>query len=991
MPLDAAAPGALPRAALVPRPRLVGRVQRRFEVRLTTIVGGGGSGKTTLLADAMRTETEHVDVWYPCSAADRSGDRLLAGLVRACATRVGRVAGPDDDDPLARLSELVLGATPRRVCLVIDDAHVLGRSSLIDELISTLPVNGHVLVSGRSLPPINSARLDAAGQLEEIVQDDLLLDDAEVVTFANLRGVDVDLLRPAGGWPAFVELASTGTEARSRRYLDEEALAGLSADRRRRLAAFAFVGGGDGAVSTAVTGWSLDLLLADLPLVRWAGEHAQLHDLWTDLLVHELTEDDRRQAAVAAAAVARDRRDIDRAVDLAASVEAWDDVLDSLSAAVCDGVDGGLGAQQLRRWRAVLPNDAVETPMHLLVEGLLARELDQTSTEAMELFDRAAARFADGDEHELELVALTQLGYLTRVGGDPRAAEGFNDRIRRLADVYPPAEPFLAIGEAWTALTEGRPDRQLAALEAIDARTLPSTWQITRRHLIAHALFNLGRANEALTVVPRDIDTLPVPIPGALVTESQCVWHSGHPNLAIAEPPSGTSARHGARDRFVVNSWLGFMAVFAGDVDGARRAKAEATRHVGDRPGQLIRAQLAGLGNLIDLAAGDEESAAAALGQIITEIPLGDGIGEQLFRNILAVPYVLVPESREYWDTATLSPFHTEIRNVAAAFCRARETSDLSALTTLTWPEPGVIAAHVPVRWGVELALHGVRANRHEARQLAAWLAEHWHRPTRDLLAGFIDHDLLGDAARDVLVHTPTPPINAPTLQLLGHTEVSFRGQPTGDPNWRRERVRALLTWLALNPSTTRDRASTAVWPTLDPDRAAKNLRTTLNYLHTVLEPNRPSGDAPWFIRSDGQRLTLHGSLDTDLWQMNQLLDEAAVDERAGHPHEALPRLLAAGALWRGDLAADLDHEWLELERIHVRSRFVRASCRAAELLVATDRPIEAIPVARRALDADPYHEPSYRAMAAAYRAVDDEGAARATEAYAAAQLGPDG
>ena len=69
---------------------------------------------------------------------------------------------------------------------------------------------------------------------------------------------------------------------------------------------------------------------------------------------------------------------------------------------------------------------------------------------------------------------------------------------------------------------------------------------------------------------------------------------------------------------------------------------------------------------------------------------------------------------------------------------------------------------------------------------------------------------------------------------------------------------------------------------------------------------------------------------------------------------------------------------WLELERIHVRSRFVRAACRAGELLVAIGKPSEAIDAVRPALDADPYHERSYLALADAYRALDDHSSARA-------------
>ncbi len=130
-------------------------------------------------------------------------------------------------------------------------------------------------------------------------------------------------------------------------------------------------------------------------------------------------------------------------------------------------------------------------------------------------------------------------------------------------------------------------------------------------------------------------------------------------------------------------------------------------------------------------------------------------------------------------------------------------------------------------------------------------------------------------------------------------------------------------------------------------------------------------------MRTDGPRLELHRSLDADVRRFGDLLDRADAAERAGHPRAALPLLVEAISLWRGDFAVDLDHEWLELERIHLRSRFVRAACRAAELFTALGQGDRAIDPARAALDADPYHGPSYRALAAAYRSIGDHTSAR--------------
>ena len=954
---------------------------------MTVIVGGGGSGKTTVLSQAMTAETDQVDVWYPSTSADRDGDRLFDGLLRACAGALGP-DGPSDGDPLHRLCDLVLEAAPRRVCLVIDDAHVLPGGGALEQLLTRLPANGHVLVAGRGAPPIATARLDAAGQLAEVDQDDLLMTAEEQIEFANLRGIDVGLLDGAEGWPAFVELASTGTEARSRRYLEQEVVAALPVERRAALAAFVVVGGGDDEIAASVTGLSLDDLVAGLPLVRWSGGDAQLHDLWGELLVAELDPAKRSDAALAAAAVLRRRGEFDRAIVLAAAVEQWDDVIESLSAAICEGVDGGLRSDQLHRWRAALPSELSDRPIGVLIDAIIERERDPTSSIAFDQFNRAAHGFDDSGDAELELVALAQLGYLARIGGDPARIEPVMERMGTLAGRYPPARPFLAFGEAWNALAIGRPDLQLAALERITEEELPPVWAISRDHLIAHALFNLGRPDEALGRVPAEIDTLPIPIPGALVTESQCHWYAGQPDAALDVCPSGLSALYGARDRFIAGAWIAAMRAYAGQVDEAREAVRIAEQHVGEQPVPMLTAQLVAVQLLIKLSDGDDCAAAADLASILEAAPLGGGISEQFLRNHLTLPYVLMPATRDYWDHADLGPAHIRAREAAHAFVRAREAGDLGPLATMLWPEPGFLAANFPVRWAIELALQGVRADRHESRLLATWLCEHWGDPARAALRSWLDHDVLGPAARDLVARTPSPPPQRVEARLLGQADLLLDNHSTADPDWRRGRVRGLLTWLVLNPATTREQAAGALWPNLPIERAAKNLRTTLNYLHNVLEPRRSAGDATWFVRIDGHQIRLHLGLDVDLWRFRRLLDDAERAERQGHPGDALPLLIQAVGLWTGDLAADLDHEWLDLERIHVRSRFVRACCRAAELLVATGRPNEAIEVVTPALTNDPWHEAGYLVLADAYGALGDVSSAKAIIHRAEAQLG---
>lgn len=979
-------PGAVPHGGQIERPRLVDRLQRRFEVRLTTIVGGGGSGKTTLLTQTMADEAAHVDIWYPCEPVDRSPDRLRAGLLASCQRVLGGDPDAPEGDPIDQIGDLVLTASPQHVCLVLDDTQLLPDTDVVAELLQRLPSNGHLLISGRRTLDLPTARLDAAGQLVQLSQSDLMMTPDEILEFANVRGIDADQLEIAEGWPAFVELATRSHGADPRDYLEQEALRSIGSERRGHLAGFALVGGGDDDVAVAVTGEHLADLVEQLPLVRWSGGWAQLHDLWGELLADELTTAERAAAAISAARIARDRDDVERAISLCTEGRAWDELLITLEQAVATGVVGGLRPRLLARWRATIPSDCATAPVTRLLDGLIERERDPTTAEATDALDQAADGFRAACNPELELVALSHLGYVARISGEPDRVTAVRRRIQELGDRHPPAEAFVPLCDAWLALVTGRPDELLRSLEGIDTTQLPELWRATRDHLVAHALSNLGRPHEALAAVPRDIEAGHLAIPGALSTELGCHWWAGHPEVILEWPADGLGPDYGARDRFVTNVLLAVFRAYAGDINSARRLIALAEDGAGEAPATLIASQLFGVRMAIDIVEGRETEAAEQLTKLLEQIPLGGGVSEQMLRSFLTIPYVLVPSTRGYWDTDELGPSLVENRQIASAFVAARQDGNLGPVAAMRWPEPGLIAARFPINWAVELALYGTRAERYEALHLAGWLCEHWGRPARTVLSSWSDHPVMGAAAREVLARTPAQPDQPTALRMLGETRLTINQVDTADPDWRRERVRALMAWLVLNPDTSRSRAAAALWPDLDPDKAGKNLRTTLNYVHGVLEPQRSSGEAAWFVRSDGQQITLHASLDVDLWRFRDLLDRADEAERRGHPTEALPLLVEACRSWRGDLAADLDHEWLELERIHLRGRFVRAACRAAELLVATGRPAEAVEIVRSAVEVDPWNDRGYAALAAGYRALGDLTSARAVESRAADQ-----
>jgi hypothetical protein len=163
--------------------------------------------------------------------------------------------------------------------------------------------------------------------------------------------------------------------------------------------------------------------------------------------------------------------------------------------------------------------------------------------------------------------------------------------------------------------------------------------------------------------------------------------------------------------------------------------------------------------------------------------------------------------------------------------------------------------------------------------------------PARRAFRALLNHPqgAVVKAAKEILESTPVAPADRVELSLLGGTELEIAGEIVGSSGWGLERVRALLTFLVLNPDTTREVAMAAFWPDTDPTSAQRSLRSTLNVLHSVLEPLRSGGDAPFFVRPTGRRLRLvsDDAIAIDVERFELLLDVAGDLERSGVPSQS--------------------------------------------------------------------------------------------------------
>src|SRR5689334_22540716 len=192
------------------RPRLLARLEARWQHPVTVVQAGAGFGKSTLLAQAVRAnsvEPRGIDAWHACTPGDVDGDVLGPALLALLGV-------PNrSHDAAAQIADTIAAYSPIDVCVVLDDAHEARPGSsgadLIDRLLRRLPDNGHLVLAARHAPPVRLSRLRAGGRLVEITQDDLLFTPDETSAMARQLGRPPAAAVALGGWPALVRLALT--------------------------------------------------------------------------------------------------------------------------------------------------------------------------------------------------------------------------------------------------------------------------------------------------------------------------------------------------------------------------------------------------------------------------------------------------------------------------------------------------------------------------------------------------------------------------------------------------------------------------------------------------------------------------------------------------------------------------------------------------------------------------------------------------------------
>ncbi len=984
----------------------------RWNRRVTAVIAGAGFGKSGLLVEALaanRAAPLGVDAWIGCQEEDVRADRFFEAVFTAVRGAPPLDLPVDLDDAVHRIADAVWSHAPQAVSIVVDDVHLLSDASagaaLLDALVRRLPATANFVVTSRAGLPFSITRLRSTGDAVVLTETDLAMNPTELQQLAVSRGVPALDLTATGGWPALAELAlHTGTAASSelKDYLTEELLDDLPKSHVRALAVLAEVGPLTAPdLMTVVGEHDLDVdALLRLPLVDTAAGVIEAHGLWSAAI--EFTDPDwLRMATASAAGVLHASGATERAFDLALAGEDRALAVEILGD-LCRRALHATADVDLAACLAGLPVEQRNTP-----EAVLAAALSDDSggwTAARDRLIATSIALADAGAADLELVALTRLGSLGWQAADLSVADHLFPRVERLArSGDPDALAVVALGSALLAEMTGDEAGMWAHIESFANLPVAEPLRTMGQRYRASLDLQYGSAEAAL----RRLVTLEDEAPAGLRVEVRVLamwaaWLAGDDREALRRAEQLRVHQHGD-DGLLARSSVGLFDAWSSvAADHVEMAEAVSHAAAARSSGMLVPSLVSSMAGAAWLvAAGDEHAAATLLEEAFGAPGIVGARARPAAIRGLALVWVLLPHWRD--DLRALETGESPAAALRAARTLIAARHAVPGDTAWFGDAAAVLAdpalpSLLPALWVAELAARYVGGDPTSARLAAAQdaidrLGALATPALRRVVAATTDRGVSAGATSILSRRTPVSEGRF-TLRLLGPTAMERNGDVVDHPDWRRDRVRRLFALVARQGTVARRTAADALWPDLDPESGANNLRVTLSYLQKVLEPGRTRHEVAYHVRGDGSTLRFTGrsSWTIDVEEFETILGVAERDDQRGESAAALDGYMSAIAWYRGPYLADVDIDaGDEIERERLSSRYVRTLIRAGSLLLAVGRHDEAQRLAIAAQTADPWSEFAVCLQAEAYLASGDRAAALRTTRRAAelvAELG---
>jgi LuxR family transcriptional regulator, maltose regulon positive regulatory protein len=220
----------------VSRPRLIARLDRGAEGKLTLVSAPAGFGKTTLLAEwlAAAPAGPRPAAWVSLDQGDNDPATFLAYVSTAMqrvrpgigAHALALLQSPQPPPIESVVTTLIneVAAIEDDLTLVLDDLHAIDAQSVhsaIAYLLDHLPPRMHLVIASRADPPLPLARLRGRGESTELRAAELRFTPDEAAAFLNeamglgLSAGDVAALETrTEGWIAGLQLAALSMQGR---------------------------------------------------------------------------------------------------------------------------------------------------------------------------------------------------------------------------------------------------------------------------------------------------------------------------------------------------------------------------------------------------------------------------------------------------------------------------------------------------------------------------------------------------------------------------------------------------------------------------------------------------------------------------------------------------------------------------------------------------------------------------------------------------------
>lgn len=964
-----------PAADLLYRPRLVEMLAARWNHRVVVLEAPGGFGKSTLLHQALNDNAQDplgTDVLWSVGVNDVGPERILSRLFNSVATSLGM---PNVETPgRVAFDDLLLGQSPRRICLLIDDAHYLeSDADTITSLVDGLPLNVSIVLSGRPMPWLPLVRQVARGELIRVDQRALAFNSREIEEFADRSGVGVEVLEEQGGWPVLAVLAKSGRRGATTDFLFKEIVSELDEDVRRSLIAATCVGGASDALLANLQAAPTYEAADSVALCQVEDGLLRVHNLWWDARRSVFEPETFREVAREVFAWLREQG---APIDAALLALDIDDV-EAAREAVLDSAFVGerfltpsIIRRLLDRFEA---QTTIDDPVVTLLRVLLVRADPNELDNALSLYGDALERFRS--ENNLRGEAAAWLGMIdvrwTRGDGLDALSEIFARLIELQSLGVTALDPLEQVMPVVLHDAAGEFDQALLACQQLDTSTLTPTWA-NAMDVWATTLAGLcGQLDKAISIAERlykrtrsDLSHF------ALV---RATFLAGDPTRTLSLRASGNRLSVPPNDNYdevqVASTWATIAASWG---------EAIALDELSFDPPRTREIAYEAIGRAASrLASHDEPGAAAEIAELLSKAGVDDPMSLGELRRWLPFGYVLSDSLRAKFDgeaaAGALGPDHHSRWEIA---------SDLAAMRRGERPqhEPPnakLLFCSLPLPWSVDyiLRLHNVDPD--ASTRLQAGLDSLLGGTVADELryVAQTDHPTASHAM-EILRSEPAIPVFPSEVRTGQTCDVTM----DGDQAVIAATPARVLQALTLRGSMSRADLAAAIWSNSNQTKAAASLRVALSALRKALEPERAKGEPSFHLRTDERSITLHHSdyLSVDVWRLQAQVADGRSHEAAGRARSAATSYARVLDTWDYDLCAALrDIDAFELDIEELDTELAEAVVRYGELALSLADPVAARRAAMRVLRAERFEERAYRILIRAALQEGDRAEAR--------------